>query len=42
MINNSSKITIIGAGLADSLLTVHLTQRGFRVDVFERRPDMRK
>lgn len=42
MINQSSNITIIGAGLAGSLLTVHLAQRGFRVDVFERRPDMRK
>lgn len=36
------KITIIGAGLAGSLLAVILAKRGFKVDVFERRPDMRK
>jgi kynurenine 3-monooxygenase len=38
--NNS--ITIIGAGLAGSLLSVYLAQKGFPVDIFERRPDMRK
>ncbi len=36
------KITIIGAGLAGSLLAVILAKKGFKVDVFERRPDMRK
>jgi len=36
-----NSITIIGAGLAGSLLSVYLAQKGFSVDVFERRPDMR-
>lgn len=35
-------ITIIGAGLAGSLLAIYLAKRGFRVEVYERRPDMRK
>ena len=35
-------INIIGAGLAGSLLSVHLAQRGFKVKVYERRADMRK
>lgn len=33
--------TIIGAGLVGSLLATLLAQRGFEVDVFERRPDPR-
>lgn len=36
-----NKITIIGAGLAGSLLSVYLAKKGFHVDVYERRPDMR-
>jgi len=36
------KITIIGAGLAGSLLAVILAKKGYKVDIFERRPDMRK
>lgn len=36
------KITIIGAGLAGSLLAVILAKRGYKVDIFEKRPDMRK
>jgi kynurenine 3-monooxygenase len=36
-----NKITIIGAGLAGSLLSIYLARRGFDVDVYERRPDMR-
>ncbi|MDQ3021307.1 MAG: FAD-dependent monooxygenase [Bacteroidota bacterium] len=36
------KITIVGAGLAGSLLSVYLAKRGFDVNVYERRPDMRK
>ncbi len=36
-----NKITIIGAGLAGSLLSVYLAKRGFAIDVYERRPDMR-
>lgn len=35
-------ITIIGAGLAGSLLSVYMAKRGFAVNVYERRPDMRK
>jgi kynurenine 3-monooxygenase len=36
------KVVIIGAGLAGSLLTIYLARRGFQVDVFEARGDMRK
>jgi len=36
------KITIVGAGLAGSLLAVYLSKRGFNVEMYERRPDMRK
>lgn len=36
------KITLIGAGLVGSLLAVFLARRGYLVDVFEWRPDMRK
>jgi len=35
-------ITLIGAGLVGSLLAVLLARRGFKVEIFERRPDMRK
>lgn len=35
------KITIVGAGLAGSLLAIYLAKRGFQVNVYERRPDMR-
>ncbi len=35
-------ITLIGAGLVGSLLAVLLAKRGFKVEVFERRPDMRR
>ncbi|MEO8447756.1 MAG: NAD(P)/FAD-dependent oxidoreductase [bacterium] len=37
-----NKITIVGAGLAGSLLSVYLAKKGFEVNVYERRPDMRK
>ncbi len=36
------RITIIGAGLTGPLLSIFLARRGFEVEVFERRPDMRK
>lgn len=36
------EITLIGAGLAGSLLAVYLARRGYRVRLFERRPDLRK
>src|SRR5687767_7833040 len=35
-------ITIIGAGLVGSLLSIYLSRRGYTVDIFERRADMRK
>jgi kynurenine 3-monooxygenase len=35
-------ITLIGAGLNGPLLAVLLRQRGFTVEIFERRPDMRR
>lgn len=34
-------ITIVGAGLAGSLLSIYLAKRGHNVSVYERRPDMR-
>lgn len=36
------KVVVVGAGLCGTLLALRLAQRGFKVDVFERRPDMRK
>ncbi len=36
------KITLIGAGPTGSLLAIYLARRGFAVELFERRPDMRK
>jgi kynurenine 3-monooxygenase len=38
----AENVTLIGAGLAGSLLAIYLARRGFHVDVYERRPDMRK
>lgn len=35
------KVIIVGGGLVGSLLAVMLARRGYRVSVFERRPDMR-
>lgn len=35
-------ITLIGAGLNGPLLGLGLARRGFQVDIFERRPDMRR
>lgn len=41
--NNVKKdITIIGAGLVGSLLSIYLSKKGHKVKVFERRGDMRK
>ncbi|MGA9851360.1 MAG: NAD(P)/FAD-dependent oxidoreductase [Gammaproteobacteria bacterium] len=36
------EITLIGAGLAGSLLAIFLARRGFSVMVYERQPDMRR
>ena len=40
--NKQDKILIIGAGLCGSLLALRLAQRGFRVELYESRPDLRK
>ena len=37
-----SQVTIVGAGLAGSLLAINLARRGMKVDVYEARGDMRK
>ncbi|MCI0695290.1 FAD-dependent monooxygenase [candidate division KSB1 bacterium] len=37
-----NKITLIGAGPAGSLLSIYLAKRGFDVEIYERRPDMRQ
>jgi len=39
--NKKENILIIGAGLCGSLLALRLAQRGYSVEVFESRPDMR-
>ncbi len=39
--NPAKKITLIGAGPAGALLAIYLARRGFAVEVFERRPDLR-
>jgi len=39
---DTSEITLVGAGLAGSLLAIFLARRGHRVMLLERRPDPRK
>lgn len=41
LIDKEQTITIIGAGLVGSLLTIYLAKRGFKVQVYERRQDPR-
>jgi kynurenine 3-monooxygenase len=36
------KVTLIGAGLNGPLLAILLAKRGFAVEIYERRPDMRR
>jgi kynurenine 3-monooxygenase len=36
------KITLIGSGLTGPLLAIELLRRGFEVELYERRPDMRR
>lgn len=40
--NTKKNITVVGAGLVGSLVSIYLAKRGHKVDVYERRPDMRK
>ena len=42
MNHHADRIAVVGAGLTGPLLAVSLAQRGFKVDIYERRPDMRK
>lgn len=35
-------VTIVGAGLVGSLVSIYLAKKGYKVDIYERRPDMRK
>ena len=42
MPSSSETITLVGSGLTGPLLAISLVQRGFRVRIFERRPDMRQ
>ena len=35
-------VTIIGAGLVGSLLSIYLSKQGYKVSIYERRADMRK
>ncbi|MEE9408685.1 MAG: NAD(P)/FAD-dependent oxidoreductase [Polaribacter sp.] len=39
--NKKDNILIIGAGLCGSLLALRLAQRGYKVEVYESRPDLR-
>jgi kynurenine 3-monooxygenase len=40
--DSNQKIIIVGAGLAGSLLSIYMARRGFQVEVYEKRPDMRQ
>lgn len=42
MENKNENILIIGAGLCGSLLALRLAQRGYKVAIYESRPDLRK
>ena len=42
MKKNQKEVTLIGAGLVGSLLSAYLTRHGYKVTIYERRPDMRK
>ena len=37
-----TSVALVGAGLVGSLLGLMLAKRGFNVEIYERRPDMRK
>lgn len=38
----SKSVSIIGAGLVGSLLSIYMARRGYKVNLFERRADMRR
>jgi len=38
----SKNVTIVGAGLVGSLLSIYLAKRGYKINMYERRPDIRK
>src|SRR5262245_45311228 len=38
----AERVAVVGAGLVGSLFSIFLAKRGFDVDLFERRPDLRK
>ncbi len=40
--NSEKHITVVGAGLVGSLVSIYLAKKGYNVDIYERRPDMRK
>lgn len=42
MTNGTGTIRLIGAGLNGPLLAIGLVKRGFKVEIYERRPDMRR
>ncbi len=39
---SASTVHIVGSGLVGPLMAIYLAKKGFRVHLFERRPDMRK
>ena len=41
-LNQTESITLIGAGLVGSLMSISLGQRGYKVDVYDKLPDIRK
>jgi len=42
MSRKAETVSLIGAGLVGPLLALGLVKRGFRVEIYERRPDMRR
>ena len=42
MAQQANDVVVVGAGLVGSLLALYLAKQGHLVDVYERRPDMRK